>query len=89
MANELGSLHNESIGTAWILNAIAHHFGNEGVQKVTDAIKKARAANIPWISIFATLLPLILSLFTGGKIDLAAIIAAIMALINPPKPVTP
>jgi len=85
----VGALHNQSIGLPWVLNGIAHHFGNEGVQKVSEAIDKARQAGVPWLQIFATLLPLILSLFTGGKIDLQAIIAAILALINPPKPVTP
>ena len=81
-----GVLALPSVGIGWVLNAIAHHFGNDAVQKVSDAISKARAAGIPWITILETLLPLILSIFSGGSVNIAAIIAAILALINPPTP---
>ena len=74
-------LHHEPTGVSWALTAIAHHFGNAGVAKVNDAIAKARAASVPWAQIFAVLLPLVLSLFSGGSLDLAKIIEAILALI--------
>jgi hypothetical protein len=83
---QAGSLHAEAAGSQWVLTGIAHHFGNEGVQKVSDAISQARAANVPWVTIFTTLLPLILNLFTGGKIDLNTIIQAILSLIHPVTP---
>lgn len=76
-----GILNSSGAGIRWVLKGIAHHFGNEGVQKVGDAIDKATAAGISWAQIFAALAPLFLSLFTGGGITLEAIIAAITALI--------
>lgn len=70
-------------GIAWALSGVAHVFGNEGIQKVTDAIVQARTAAVPWISILAALLPLVFSLFTGGTINLQTIIDAILKLITP------
>lgn len=49
---------------------------------VADAVSKARAAGVPWMKILAILLPIALSIFTGGAIDIPAIIAAILALFG-------
>jgi hypothetical protein len=91
LASSKGALNEEGVGSTWILTAIAHHFGNDGVKKTTDAISKARAAGVPWLKILTTILPLILSLFSGGGISLQAIIDAILALVKQPAPgpVTP
>jgi hypothetical protein len=78
----------ESMGATWLFGSIAHYFGNDGVTQTADAIEKARAAGVPWLSIFSVILPLILQLFSGGGISLQAILDAIMALIKP-KPPTP
>lgn len=67
-----------------IMNFVAHHFGNEGTSKVTEAISKARAAGIGWLQIITTILPLILGIFSGGgTLSLQAIIDAILALLKP------
>lgn len=81
LAADTGALNREPAGLPWILNGIAHHLGNRAVGQVNDAIQQVRTAGVPWIQIFSTLLPLVLSLFSGGTIDLAAIITAILALI--------
>lgn len=73
-------------GIAWVLSGFAHHFGNDGTQQIVDAIVTVRAAGVPWLSILGTILTFAMTLFTGGKIDLAAIIKAILALIPTPAP---
>lgn len=83
LAADTGALHNEPSGIAWALTGVAHHFGNEAVQKTNDAITQARASGVPWSQILAALVPLILSVFTGGKIDMQTIINAILSLIKP------
>lgn len=64
-----------------LLNTI---FANKDV---ADARVQAEAAGVPFIQILLTVLSFLPSLFTGGTIDWAGIIAAILALINPPTPV--
>ncbi len=81
LAADTGAINHEPTGLAFVLTAIAHHFGNAAVGQAHDAVLKARQANVPWLQILGTLLPLVLSLFSGGTIDLAGIIAAILALI--------
>ena len=50
---------------------------------VKAATNKALAAGIPWAKILETILPFVLQILGGGKIDWQAIVAAILALINP------
>ena len=64
-----------------LLKGISYHFGRGAQGQVEDAIKKTQAAGVPLASILLALLPIVLSLFSGGKIDLQAIINAILALI--------
>jgi hypothetical protein len=51
--------------------------------EVQAASTQAQAAGVPWIKIITTVLPFVLQILAGGKIDWQAIIAAILALINP------
>jgi hypothetical protein len=78
-----GFLHNFGIGFPLMLQFLTHHFGNEGSQQVADAVAKAMAANVSWMSILNVIGPMIFGLFTGGTINLQGIIDAILALINP------
>jgi hypothetical protein len=50
------------------------------------ASNQALAAGVPWATIIATILPFVIRILAGGKIDWQAIVAAIIALINPPAP---
>lgn len=81
---------NQSGTIKMLLQSVAHHYGVDGSTKVGDAVAKVQAAGISLITIIATLLPMILSLFSGQKLDLQSIINAILALITPkptPAPV--
>lgn len=69
-------------GPTAIIASIRKFFGDAGASQVGGAIEKARTAGVPWLQILAAILPLLLSLFTGGGIDVAALVAAIMALIK-------
>lgn len=73
-ANQQGTLK-------MLLKSIAYHYGRSAEDQVGSAVTKAQNAGIGLISILTVLLPLIISLFSGQKIDLASIIAAILALI--------
>jgi hypothetical protein len=53
---------------------------------VRQASNQALAAGVPWATIIATILPFVIQIIAGGKIDWQAIVAAIIALINPPAP---
>lgn len=53
---------------------------------VASAVSQARAAGIPFLQILLALLPIIASILGGGAINWQAIIAAILALFNPPVP---
>lgn len=70
------------------INTLANHTEAtpEQLGEVHAVIQKARAAGIPWFQILLKLMPFIISIFTGGGVDIAAIIAAILALLNPPTP---
>ena len=60
-----------------------------GHPDVAAAVNAALAAGIPWQQILAVMLPIIINLISGGKVDWQAIITAILALITPtpaPKP---
>lgn len=63
-----------------VLNTVLSHRG------VKAAVRQARAAGVSWGDILAAIIPLILGVFSGGTLDWAAIIAAIMALFNRPTP---
>ncbi len=73
-ANQQGTLK-------MLLKSIAYHYGRGAEDKVTGAVNKAQGAGVSIITILATLLPLVISLFSGQTIDLQAIINAILALI--------
>jgi hypothetical protein len=68
---------------AAIMEGTDAHFGAGSSAPLKAAVDKAVAAGVPWASIITTLLPLVVTFFTGGGINLQAIIAAILALINP------
>ena len=73
-ANQQGTLK-------MLLKSIAYHYGRGAESQVTDAVDKAQTSGVGLITILTALLPLVLSLFSGQKIDLQTIIAAILALI--------
>ncbi len=73
-ANQQGTLK-------MLLKSIAYHYGRGSESQVSDAINKAQTSGVGLISIIAVLLPLVISLFSGQTINLATIIAAILALI--------
>ncbi len=73
-------------GVTLAIATISKLFGNDAVQKTTDAVVKARAAAVPWATILLALLPVVMSIFVGGKVDIQTIIAAILALIPQPVP---
>ncbi len=73
-ANQQGTLK-------MLLKSIAYHYGRHAENQVADAINKAQASGVGLITILSVLLPLVISLFSGQKLDLATIIAAILALI--------
>lgn len=53
---------------------------------VRTAVDKALAAGVPFLQIIMALLPFVLQILAGKPFDLQAIIAAILALFNPPAP---
>lgn len=73
---------------AGFLKLLANHTdaSPHDIVKVDEAIKQVLAGSIPWWQILMTIIPFILSIFSGGTVDIAALIAAIMALLNPPGP---
>lgn len=79
LAGTVGANQNGTI--KMLIQGIGHHYGIDGSTKVGDAVAKVQAAGIPLLSIIATLLPIILGLFSGQKLDLQAIINAILALL--------
>lgn len=73
-ANQTGTLK-------MLLKSVAYQYGRDAETKLSDTVKQAQAAGISLISILTALLPLVLSLFSGQKLDLQTIINAILALI--------
>lgn len=73
---------------AWALSYIAHTFGNDSVQKITDAISKVRTGDNPpsWMTIFMTIFGFVISSLMSGHLDLAAVIQAILNLMPQPTP---
>jgi hypothetical protein len=53
----------------------------QDMAKVTDAVAKARAKAVPWLSILGAIVPLVLSILSGQPIDIAKLIEAILALL--------
>lgn len=68
-------------GPSEIVGLIEQRAGTRAADRVSDAIDDAKAAGVPWLQILVTLLPFVLNLLSGGTFDLAALIAAILALI--------
>lgn len=64
-----------------LLKSIAYHYGRGSESQVSMAMNKAQTSGVGLITIIAVLLPLVMSLFSGQKLDLATIIAAILNLI--------
>jgi hypothetical protein len=50
---------------------------------VKMAQNQALAAGVPWATILEALLPFVIKILAGGAIDWQAIVATILALINP------
>lgn len=65
-----------------------HAYGATPAQlvEVDQAIAKVLAAGIPWLQILMTIGSALLGMFMGTPINIPALIAAILALINPPAP---
>ena len=72
---------NQSGTLKMLLKSIAYQYGRGAENQVSDAVNKVQSAGIGLVTILAALLPLVLSLFSGQKIDLQTIINAILALI--------
>jgi hypothetical protein len=82
MTHLAGSIGANQQGTLkMLLKSIAYQYGRNAESQVSDAINKAQTSGIGLVTILAVLLPLVISLFSGQKIDLATIIAAILGLI--------
>ncbi len=79
-------LQNESTGIGSILAGIAARYGQKVADNVRDAIGQVRKANIPWAAILAVLAPYIVQLLLGQKIDIQALIKALLSLIPQPAP---
>lgn len=62
---------------------IVHDAKASDVKKFDDATAKVMAAGFPLGQIVAVLLPIILSLLGGGKLDIQAVITAILSLLTP------
>ena len=72
-----------------LLHLHVHGATPEQLVAVSQAATKVMTAGIPWWQIFMTALSFILPIFTGGTIDIPGLIAAILALLNPPTPPPP
>ncbi len=72
----------EKTGRANVRGVMKRFYGADGADRIDGAIKRARAAGVPWLQIFAVLVPFIMQLFSGDKIDIQKIIEAILALLN-------
>lgn len=64
-----------------LLNGIKEHYGMHAQQEVDSTVKKVQGSGIGLDQILLVLLPLVLSLFSGQKLDLQTIINALLALI--------
>jgi hypothetical protein len=56
----------------------------EATSKLSDIINQLRAKGIPWSSLLGVIGPILAAIFAGTPIG--AIIASILALLNPPAP---
>ena len=74
-ANQQGTLR-------MLLKSVAYQYGRDAETKLSDAVKQAQAQGVGLVTILAVLLPLVLSLFSGQKLDLQTVINAILALIK-------
>ena len=63
---------------SWLVSKAPDHVKGE----LEDALDGAQKAGVNWLQILMTLLPLILSLFSGGTVDWQAVIAAILELFQ-------
>jgi len=66
----------------WIQSALPNFFKKKDIERLNSAIEQARKSGIDWSVIIGVLLPLIISLFYGGNINIQSIIDAILALFN-------
>ena len=76
------SLNSEAPGRNWVHISVGHALGPQAAHEVDGAISKARAAGVPWMTIFTVLLPLILGLLGGQPVDVAKLIEAILGLVK-------
>jgi len=65
-----------------LLKIVSAHATAEQTASVKTAIEKAKAAGVPWIKIIITIMPFILGILSGGTLDIAALVAAIMSLFQ-------
>lgn len=78
-------------GPSSFLDLVDAKLGTAASAQVAPLLSTALGSGINWMQLLMTLLPIILSLFTGGGGgSLAAIIQAILSLLNPtPLPSLP
>ena len=90
-AKELASCANCAQAEADVRTAVANAHGSvvlmiRSHQGVAEAEAAALASGVSIWTILATILQFVTPIFTGGVVDWAGIIAAILALINPAPP---
>ena len=74
--HDIMATHHVGLLQRLVANVLAH-------PGVAEATAKATAAGVPWGKILAAILPFVMQIFSGGTVDWTAIIAAILALIQP------
>ena len=79
----------ECKGVCNVMKHLSIHGATPGqMVQVEEAVNKA-SATVPWAQILFTIMGDLLGVFMGQPLDIAKIIADILALINPPAPVPP
>jgi hypothetical protein len=81
--NHFAGIFHRQQGPASLLMFLDELLPGQGASlQVQGPLLLAIGSGIPWATILATLLPLILSLFTGGGSGLSTIIADILAVLG-------
>ena len=76
----------ETLGMCNVLRHLAAYGATPGqLVEVEEAVNKV-GATIPWGQILLTIMSDLFAVFMGQPLNIAAIIAQILALINPPAP---
>jgi len=78
---EKDCLRQEPRGASFVLTVAAHFYGEDGMIRVEQAIRKARAASIPWANILEACSEPIADLFLGEELEVKFFAAEIETLI--------